>query len=224
LGEGSFVNTFHFSSAGSAEPTVAEMDVLLGLVADFYNLAVSSPVARSVSSYFSPMVDESGALLLKGYWKDGQEPAPFGSPVSSIVAGLTAQTSTFAFPSHTAAVLTLEGEDYNDVPVELPGPPVTRPMKRRRGRLYLGPLGIDAGTTAAQSDCKVDPNFIGVCAAAANRLNDAVIALPDPIGWWGVWSQADEVIYHLEAVSMDDRFDVVGSRKRLASTRTTTVV
>lgn len=224
VGEGTFVNTFHIGHDTGYTPSVAEMDVLLAEVRDFYIVAPGGGFASSLASFYAPWVQEGNALLVKGYWKEGVGPGLFGAPVSQIVANMPAQSATVSLPAHLAAVLTLEGEGAATAPVELAGPPVTRPKKRRRGRLYLGPLGLNALTSPTDSDAEIDTEFSGTAMAALNKLCDDVDAITAGSPYVGVWSRADQEVYRVVAGSMDDRFDVMDTRKRLSGTRTTTPV
>ena len=89
---------------------------------------------------------------------------------------------------------------------------VARP--RKRGRIYLGPLRADTGTTVG--------NVIRPSTAIRTNVAGAGATLIDLSGVvrWGVLSQADEVIWQIDHGFIDDAFDTQRRRGEDPTART----
>ena len=170
-------------------------------------------------SFWPPLVKNPSGLQIKLYDVTTElDGGPHGSPVWEDIYTIPTVGSTAAFPSHMAAVLTLEGIGRAEAQVEIAGDPPTRPKQRKTGRVYLGPLNNLAGQLhGASNDAEPHATFRGAVFAALADLRDAAEALTCEVA---VWSRANAAMYPLESASMDDAFDVVQSRKRANTART----
>jgi len=92
-----------------------------------------------------------------------------------------------------------------------------QPPARRRGRIYIGPLGANARTSGAPNN-RPDSAFIGRLAAAATDLVDGANAASVP---WVVHSEAAGDDFFVIAGWVDNAFDTQRRRGVAATSRTT---
>lgn len=213
--ENTFVNTWSFDTAGVASP--AEHGAVCIALTDFYTSVQTN--THALSEYYSEVIDPStDAHRIKTYDLSGAKLSggvnnPLGAPINDEAFTMAGPSASTPLPSQVAAVLTLEGVGRSVASVELGTPPaVTRPMQRRTGRVYLGPLNaasIYPGVTG--DDAVIHPTFQTTMLQAIQGLHDDVQAA----GLVGVavWSRANAALYPLEAASVDLGFDIMRSRK-----------
>jgi hypothetical protein len=171
LAEDRFINVFHFDNGDAYSD---HRDAVTGALLDFY-LGVGTegpPQFDAIGRYLSPYV--SRFFDIRTY--DLSTPIP---RVPTVVGGLLpAPNSSQGMPEECAVVLTLHGV-----------PPVTA---RRRGRVYIGPLGSVAVTPASSSlPARPTSNFCGDLTIAAVRLADSAINA----NGWSIRSSVPNVNY-----------------------------
>lgn len=149
LPEDRAVNVFHFSGTGTYE---ADSTAAAAKVLDFY-VGASGLQSTAISSFLSPWIQRTAEL--RTY--DLSQPKPRVPTIYPIE--LSAVLSNNGLPEEVALVTTFYGS-----------PPVTR---RRRGRLYIGPLNSSTVTiTGATSTTPTTPGsgFINDLLEATKRL------------------------------------------------------
>ena len=202
LGRDQFVNTFYFRKATVSD---ADMDALDGIVKAFW---VGDPPtsALPVVNYFSGIADGATGSV-KMYFMEDSTPRPVrhtsttGLPTFGSAAG--------NMPSEVAVCLSYEGTAL--------GPGV--PVRRRRGRVYIGPLGNNANaSTDANTEATVVTGLQNSLTQAAYQMKtDATTA-----GFiWSVYSHANSEAYEVTKAWVDNAFDIQRRRGIRPSSRTT---
>lgn len=238
--EDAAVNTFAFHAEGAL--TAELLDNVLNGVADFYRFdGEGQPAGSAIGGFLAHTVDRTAnRAIVKAYditGKLGINPATgrvynHGSPVGEQAFTLPAAQSSQNEAPQVAVVVTLRARDYALQPVELPNPAAppatTRPRTRRTGRLYIGPLGRAAGNTGniVGSPLVVSSTFRTALAASVEQLQQNVNA--GDLGGNGkatfcVWSRQDAAMHAIVEAQVDDSFDVIRSRKRDQTVRTSRV-
>lgn len=151
-------------------------------------------------TYMSNLVAQNGHEV-KYYDLPGPIP---NYPVLEQTFNLATAPGGAPLPSELAVVLSIHG-------VRTPG----FPQSRRRGRLYLGPLG-----TAAQSGGRPVAAFITALTAAATAFKGTVDGLAGDTEW-AVWSVTDGAAVDISGGWVDNAMDVQRRRGVEATSRTT---
>lgn len=191
----------------------------------FYSVAPTGGTL-AIAKYLSPvLVDDVNAGRLDLYDITGHlDGTPAGSPFSSTLFDLAGPASADGLPNETAFVVTLEGTGRDTAPVEAPdgsdsGVALDRPKQRRTGRIYLGPLGINA-STGGTGVVRPTTAFMTDARLATVQLHTELDAVLVGLLGLGVWSRKDGFVYPLEAVSTDNAFDTQRRRGQAATART----
>jgi hypothetical protein len=230
LAKDTIVNTFHFDGLTDAQ---ANGDAVNALV-DFYNVdpgGVSVPLAR----YLSTDVDRGASLCEIDVYTLPAVRGDIGSPISRNHFTLgVAHGGDTPYPGEVACVLTLAASmagisEHGPADAAIPtdeaaideGAPATHPgsdrlKSRRRGRIYLGPLGSSSGGSTADGVRPTD-DFRTHIIAAAFRLQQAV-----PTGTGGalaVFSHRDWVARQAQTGTVDNAFDTQRRRGVVSTSR-----
>lgn len=192
-------NTFHFLfTVGS--PVPSDFSLLLIDIEAFYTAIFTSVSLASMA----PWID-SGAVSEKIY--DLADPTP-RTPVYEATSSYSVVRATNATTQPEVALcLSYQGTKISGLP-----------QARRRGRLFIGGLGV--ATTAGDSDSfpVPTPTIITNMATAASGL--IVSAAAD--GWeWNVWSETDQSGTAVTDGWIDNAFDTQRRRGNEATSRTT---
>lgn len=226
--ENDVVNTFAFSMPSGFGAT--EAAALRTCIQNFYDgtgggatASIESRLSRSISraanAHTVDIYDISGHL-------DG---TPHGSPIHTLPFSLSNTGAGGEPPSEVALALTLRGTSWASQPVESPdgsdpGTAIDRPRQRHSGRIFLGPWN---GTVIPA------PGSPYVSRPSALMINDILLQAVDFAqdvktvmtgARWCVWSRADEFLYTITDVQMDDAWDTMRSRGVDASVRSTMAV
>lgn len=189
-----FVNSWAFEGTG-ATITDAELDTVRSRLIEFYTVAPGT--ASPLTSFISRAVKPSVIIRL---YRLSQTPPR--TPIESVHTWNISQTGT-ALPNEVAAVLSF----FNTVNV-----------KRRRGRLYIGPLAAMAGVWDTD-DVKIDTALRTTLAGAANRL--AAYGLSSTSGpHWSILSQRDGNLKLVTDGWIDNTFDTQRRRGVRSNLRT----
>lgn len=209
------INTFHFGSVD----TVGDRDDVADLITDFYNtdtpfagLSVGELLGRRISRG----VDDCKIKFT---------PLGGGSPIDERSFTLVAPVAGAAgdLPDEIAICLSFRA-DYSSaqeqVPAGAPGPEGDlRPRARRRGRVYLGPLVQNSVLITDPAN----PNFGLVGEGVMQTIGQAGARLMTESGLagtpWCTWSETDNALRNVEAVWVDNAFDVQRRRGRAATKR-----
>lgn len=191
-------NTFHFHQAGG-DPVVMAGTATAAIQA-FYTDA-NHASGRSVSEFLSDEVSRAvGASVMKAWEVD--EAAIVGPPkrfdetfLFEVPLVLDAAFDPASMVSEAACVLSVHGVlDGSDGD------------RRRRGRLYIGPLNTSAPESVATAPLRPGTTFRGVLVEGARSL----FAVTDPTATdWVVTSRAELVLVSepITAGWVDDAFD-----------------
>lgn len=191
LPEDRFINTFHFSSGEPYASHSAAIDTALG------NAFTVVSTFRPVGSYLSQYVLRP--FQVKTYNMADLQPRQPTTYDHTLPA--VATTQTYDLPEQVAAVATFYA-----------APPITR---RRRGRIYLGPLHGSAQSDAgASTPSRLDVQFIADINAAMQSLVTANIG-------WSVYSRVDAAYYPIVAGYTNNGLDTQRRRSAAPTSRTT---
>ena len=191
------VNTFAFSGVDDGTDSTA----VLNMIRDFY--VTSTPAALgSLSTYLGSSISRSAPAMIDFSPIVGNTTLPVIASDTMFLGG----GSTTPLPLEVATVLsfgTLIGTGL--------------PLRRQRGRIYLGPLGTN--TLNSEGDQPVVASgLVLVMREAAARLRDASQAAGTP---WSVWSRADAVLWPIVGGFVDNEFDTQRRRQLPATLRET---
>ena len=208
LPEDAIINDFAVQhTAGS--PSVGELTDAMNDVGDFYRLGATA--TNRVGSYISNGVDRGATHLLQAYQIVA---GPLGSPALELPwLGPVAAVSTNNLPTEVSGVLSFHG-DLTGLPEEAAG---TRPKSRRRGRIFVGPLILEA-TEFAEPSPRLHSDFTSALRSNATALFDRLEA----DGWdWCVWSRTASTLYPITGGWTDNACDTQRRRGTEASSRVT---
>lgn len=215
-------------------PTVPPTEAQAATIADdliqFYNLAApggDTPLANYMSTVLSRAAN---ACSIKAYdVTDDLTGSAAGSPIFEMLWTLGPATpGPINLPSEIAAVLSIEGTQWSDQPVNVPLPPDgptgdAHPQARRRGRIYVGPLKAGVLVDAASGTPRLDPPFINNLLTAGNDLADDIKNSGAGF-FWAVWSRRNAQVYEVESVSVLNDVDIQRRRGERGTARTRVTV
>lgn len=195
LPEDQYVNSFVFNLAAAGEPTEATYGLIADALRDFYAVAhFSGSALQGFMAAF--LVD---VVPINFYWL-GQAPPRTPTTLERTIA--TSGSGSVALPSEVA--LCASYYSVSNLP-------------RNRGRIYLGPLAINAvGSTT--------PNSSRPAISLINSLAESAKWLAQQGGTvfsWAVLSQADGVAKGITDGWVDNAFDTQRRRGEEASLRQT---
>jgi hypothetical protein len=180
------VNTLHFTGAND----VASLNGLL--------TAINTNWVQATDNYLSATL--SGNVVLKAYDLGDAIPRV---PITQLA--VTCIPSATSFPREVALCVSYRAAQVSGAN-----------MRRRRGRLYFGPLGT-GGFTITDSDYRPNSVIIGDLLNAFEAMFDAATALGyTPV----VWSETDGVGRAMVAAWIDNAADTQRRRGRRATART----
>lgn len=192
------VNTFCFLTAGDFVDPLEFSDIEEAIRA-FYN-DVHAPAGRSIASYISPSMSRTANPIIRHYdVTNDLGGTPAGSPVSEInMPNLGMNVSAGALPAEVSVCLSFNAAYGVDVEFA----PGARPRARDRGRLYIGPLGLDAVDTSA-----APPRAIPSAGLLDAVLQGGAFLRSNANVDWRVWSRRAASTKTVVSVSVDDAFD-----------------
>lgn len=139
-------------------------------------------------------------------WYDLPLVSPPNYPFAETSFGLATAPAGTQLPAEVATCLSFQGARVTGLP-----------QRRRRGRIYLGPLN----TTALGSSTQVGrpiPGMITAMTAAAAAFRSSVEA--EGACYWGVWSTVDQALVEVTDGWMDNAFDTQRRRGLKETDRT----
>lgn len=200
LSEDRYVNTFHFLDLPLGGDDYA---ALAAAIKSFYYDA-NNPDG-SIRSYMANHAVGDGSQI-KVF--DLDDPEPRVPVYDETYDPVPANSASDALPGEVACCLSFTAP---------PAPGV--PMARRRGRIYIGPLNMDAiDAVAAVDKARPDNVFRTVCTAAFRRLADDSFAAGFALVQY---SPTAGVASAPSSCWMDDAFDTQRRRGVAPTTRTT---
>lgn len=196
------VNTFHFRTPGDDLPE--EAAEAAQRITIFYNNTYGS-MTHPLAYYLSPVIDRTtDACTIKVFDMADAKPR---TPIYQEDWTLGASASTKGLPSEVAAVFSFQGARMSG-----------HAQSRRRGRLFIGPLGEEALTFGSASAFpSLAGGLISNGVAAAHNLAVAGVWLPI----WCVYSRVNDNLVTVTNGWLDNDFDTQRSRGPRATTRNT---
>lgn len=175
------------------------------LLAQFYNGEAIDPAGNKIANYLSPVLSRAANVCkIKSY--DLADPEP-RTPVLEYSFTLGASGDTSSLPYEVALCASFIGEDT----------PIPTSIRRRRGRVYLGPFNVDALPPAGVPAPL--PALVAAIADASERLITSVEALTGDERMV-VYSRVGSTPYPIYAGWVDNEFDTQRRRQRDATART----
>lgn len=203
--------------------TVPEIASAIAAFADFYDTAGGVAQTTAIGAYMSEVLSRAAnACTINAYeTSDLSGETPFGSPVGTGTFTLPAATNANQFPEEVAVVLSMHG-DLTDVPQTevnpTPPPAIIRPAARRRGRIYIGPLGTSSGTDGAAS-IRPSNTFLGDLGKAFAFFCNEILL--ETTGNVCVWSKTEGAWYAVVGGFADNAWDTQRRRGLDPTTRFT---
>ena len=189
-GEDAAVNVWHFTVPDTGAGTVAALKTALGA---FYGAFVS---------HLSVALDLSKFRLKMYNMSDPEPREPFEDGLFTVIG----PTGTAGGAPELAICLSFQGDPASGIP-----------MRRRRGRVYLGPLAINVGGTSED----VPASMVATAAAAGQSLLNSSNA--SAAYEWIVLSQAGGGLSAVKVTNgwVDNAWDIQRRRGIPATVRTT---
>lgn len=167
-------NTWHFAS----DLGFSDFDEPATDLAAFYS---------SLRAGLSPNIASSSNLIVKAYNLIDVEPRV---PVYEGVFSLTGTPATYPMPAEVSLVLSFQATRVSG-----------EPQARRRGRIFLGPLGYET----AYDMKRPTTGFTDTLRDAGQALLNASIAAGDYA--WSVWSTVDGEMHAVDNGWVDNAWD-----------------
>lgn len=188
------VNTFVFAKLGPV-PSAEDIETVFST---FYNGTQAS--GETLASFLSQSISRTRPAVVKMF--DLEEPEP-RAPIETVEFTIGLSTNPNKLPDEVALCLSYRAELESGVPAA-----------RRRGRIFLGPFS----TNAVAGGVGTSP------AAPAQELVDTILDAGEQLwtmlsGIWYVWSRADDEIYELVELWVDNAWDSQRRRGRRATSR-----
>lgn len=220
--EDAVVNTWSFDHVSLTSAVAG--NIVAGLVG-FYNTDVgTNPVSFYLANSLSRTFDAARVDVYDITSELGGQ--PHGVPTYSDTFDLGSTTSTTDLPREVAMVLTLTGSGRNlvspDVPddgdpggVNDPDAARDRPMQRRTGRVYLGPLNAEAldSSTGRPKTLFMSDILASYAAHYAFWIGAGIAP--------SVWSRKNAEVYNIKGAFTDNAFDTQRRRGLAATVRST---
>lgn len=208
LAEDRYVNTFHLTTTG--DPAPADFAGWVLALQEFYGDANG---IRSLGQYLSDAAASIGRTIKVYDLADAKPRAPifeFTDPLTSFSSN--PETN---YPSEVAVCLSYQASKVSGVP-----------MARRRGRIYIGPLCVKAGTNDTVGF--QDRPSIGFQQAILDAAEDLAVAFAANNALWSVYSRADDpgdtgdtaAFHPIIQFSVDNAFDTQRRRGCAPTLRT----
>lgn len=201
------INTFAFD-IDIDEPTIGtSIAVLNGHLENFY--MTDTPSGQKVADYMSGFIDP-GADKCEIRWfimdgvSDGSGDDFDPYPVVHTFTGPDTSASSLSLPLEVAVCCTTIGASLE-------------PVRRRRGRIYVGPCNTDLLANTTGDRPSVATLAITTIAEAAARLANQTTTDENP---WSVWSRAGAVLSPVVGGWVDNEFDTQRRRGAEATART----
>lgn len=191
------VNTFTFGALSSTTGAAAEITDALD---SFYN---DSYGGTQIAALISSTVSRTESTLIEYY--DLEEPKP-RVPFAQGVITLGAAAASSSLPQETALCLSFHADMVSG-----------SSPRRRRGRVYIGPLATTAATSSSQEPARPTSSFINALSLAGTAL----AGYPwGTVNAWGVYSRVDQALRPVVGGWVDNEFDTQRRRGRDATDRT----
>jgi hypothetical protein len=199
-----YVNTFFFQ--GSLAPAGGFLPLITGVI----GLYTSTPAggSQAVMARMSALTDDNN-VVVKVY---DQAAAPHSPPLQTESVGLPGfgGGSGSPLPTELAACLSYRAHF-----------PTSVDPKRRRGRIYIGPLQQGSLQVSPTTEAILAPAFCDDLTRAAGDM----AAVCNTAGYdWSVFSRANGVAYSIDEVWVDNAVDIQRRRGIKATARVTAAI
>jgi hypothetical protein len=170
----------------------------------FFN-GVHAPSTFPLSDYIARSISRVGFACTQEVYDLTDDGVPgFGAPKDTYTYGLAAPAIVAASaPSELAIAVSFHS---NTAGVPEHGVGGTRPKARRRGRVYIGPFGVDVLTDSGVGNTPEPSSLIiEILKNAATAFMTQLVA--DGINW-AVWSRVDKLLRSVTGGWVDNAWDV----------------
>lgn len=196
------INVWHTSSVDKTRLEQAQ-DASLALL-EFYVSATGVGAETIVGAYYSQIVSRvAEACLIRTF--DLDDPTP-REPILEFPWQMVGHSEANSLPYEVALCSSFTAEGGEGAP-----------LRRRRGRVYLGPFNLDAlqgGAVPAPATTLID-----TVVAATERLITTFGDTPTS-SFVGVYSRVDDLVRPITSGWVDNEFDTQRRRQRDATART----
>ena len=192
LPQDAYVNSWHFRST----PFIAQdFDNVRDLLVDFYDVASGNQ--PHALTYFTSNNTLSGNYTIKAYWLEDPKPRAVAYETYGAVNVNTQGT----LPTENAAVFSFQAAQESG-----------ESQKRRRNRIYFGPLGANA----VDNYSHLDNDLVASMLFAGRQLKEAS---DQAATWsWVMYSPSDDAAYPVDNGWVDNAVDTQ-RRRGLPSTQ-----
>lgn len=197
LPEDDVINTFNILGDPNGFETPGSLS---GLFGNFYNQGHPNDGFSNIADFISGAITRNRPVVVTAY--SLADPMP-RQPINEETFTLGQAAAADSLPLEVAACLS-----YHALPVS------GSAMRRRRGRVYIGPLTTLAVTEVGQVPM-VSLDLQNTLAEAAKFLQSVTSNA------WAVWSRADDVLRPVVGGWVDNEFDTQRRRGRRATGRVT---
>ena len=195
------VNTLAFSPQGGS--TAAFLTDVVANIIGFFNDPVG-PVSATVGSMIGEVINRNEDATIELYDLSGPL---LGSPIGTQTFSLPPPAGSAMLPSEVALCLSFKGLSTT-----------TQEARRRRGRIYLGPLdGSVMGGSGTAAVGRPSSDAIETLASAGSLLNPSTSGDSRHC----VWSRADDALHPVWTYWCDNEFDTQRRRGNEATARAT---
>lgn len=205
------VTTWAFWAPGT--PATELFDFWAPKIESFWNDSASD---TPVGLYIAPIVDRGpDACRLTAYEVESPSVPALGNPIGEYKFTLALNADDNSLPLEVAVCNSFIGTGSPGIP-----------LRRRRGRNYIGPLVASAVTTdELLTDRKpvVTPSLLDAIRDGAKGLSDELETGSGSHGAWCVWSRSVGAFLPILTGWVDNEFDTMRSRQVKATDRFTWV-
>lgn len=190
------VNTWHFVATADADPT--DIGSVFGRIANWYSATPGGVVAPA--TYLANTVNDTVAMKLYDL-NDALPRAPLALGTFSLGA-----IRTDPLPAEVAVCLSYRAAAVSGLPAA-----------RRRGRIFFGPLGINAMASGAGAG---DARVASLCRSALTGASSRLLTANTADLYWAVYSPTNAAMVAVDNGYVDDAWDTQRRRGAKAVTRT----
>lgn len=202
--------TFWFASPTKTAQELADEAYVYGKLVDFFNGLRPTVQVDTVAEYLSPVIKRTANACTIEYrelFGNQTLSTPLTAEPDTFTLAAAGSGSTYGFPNEVAICLS-----YN---ATAPGSPAV-PAPSRRGRLYIGPLGVISAGTANASEIRPAAQFLGDIASAGRYLAERS---SDADGNWVVYSRKLNAFSVIDEGWVDNAWDTQRRREIAATSR-----
>lgn len=209
------MNTFHYE--GPSSPSDGDMSNWINHYYEWFNVAAPF-TGLKLAIYMSEALAVGANAFTVQFFRLPSNPGNTGSPIRTFSQSMSSVwLASKPLPNEVAACLTLQSFPTGQIPEEGPGD--TRPAARRRNRVYIGPLNVDAlDVVLTTKEPKLSDSFAGTL---VYQYKEAMVTGMQAAGWTPVcFSKANWDAHRPVIAWCDDQADTQRRRGNDATMKT----